>query len=144
MRDLDTIVVDTNVLVAALRSRNGASHLLVRNIGMGQFTTAVSTALVLEYESVLAGQAHLLGFSKKELEGFIDYIVSVSLLVPISFRWRPFLRDPADECILELAVAANAKNIVTYNKRDFVGVTERFGIRVLDGREFLILTGGMQ
>lgn len=70
-----------------------------------------------------------------------DFLVGVSRRVPIHFRWRPFLPDVADECFLELAVAAGADTIVTYNKKHFTGVTETFGIKILDAREFLLRIG---
>lgn len=135
------IIIDTNVLVAALRSRSGASFKLIEALGKGLFETSVSTAIILEYEDVLMRHYEELGLTSTDVRLFIDYIVKVSRRVPIHFRWRPFLRDPGDECFLELAVAAAAHSIITYNKRDFTGVDERFGITIMDAREFLIQIG---
>ena len=137
MNGMPEIIVDTNVLVAALRSRRGASFRLVDGLGRGRYTCCVSTAAVLEYEDVLLRQADAMGYAVDDIRDFLDFVVRVSRCVPIHYRWRPFLPDAGDECFLELAVAARARAIVTYNKRHFPGVFEQFGIKVLDAREFL-------
>jgi predicted nucleic acid-binding protein len=131
------IDIDTNVLAAAMRSRNGASFALFKAIGTGLFRHAVSTAVDLEYEDVLLRQAEALGYTEADVVSVIDYIIGSAILVPIHYRWRPFLRDPSDECLLELAVAAGAGAIVTYNKKDFRDVESKFGIRIQTALEFL-------
>jgi len=141
MAALPQIVLDTNVLVSALRSGRGASFRLVYGLGRDLYVPCLSTAVVLEYEDVLLRQAPRLGYTSEDVRDFVDFVVSASRCVPIHFRWRPFLHDAGDECFLELAVAAGATAIVTYNKRDFRGVPEQFGIKVLDAREFLISIG---
>jgi putative PIN family toxin of toxin-antitoxin system len=137
------IVIDTNVLAAAMRSRNGASFVLLKAIGTGLFRHAVSTAVALEYEDVLLRQAEALGYTEADVARVIDYVIGSAILVPIHYRWRPFLRDPSDECLLELAVAAGAEAIVTYNKKDFRDVESTFGIRIETALEFLQEKGVM-
>ncbi|MFN9732813.1 MAG: PIN domain-containing protein [Microcystis sp.] len=58
----------------------------------------------------------------------------------IFFLWRPFLRDPKDDMVLELAVKAGCQSIITYNTRDFAGV-EQFGLCLLEPSGFLRLIG---
>lgn len=129
------IVIDTNVLVAALRSQLGAAYKLLMLLESGKFETHLSVPLVLEYEYAAKAQASHI-FNLNELDDVIDYICSVSRLHSIYFLWRPFLNDPKDDLVLELAVAAECKIIVTFNKPDFRGV-EQFGIRTLTPHEFL-------
>lgn len=135
------IVLDTNVLVAALRSRNGASFALIQQVGANApFQLCVSVPLVLEYESVLKRRTNL---NEAEVRTVVDYFCSVADLREIHFLWRPFLRDPADEMVLEVAVEAEANVIVTHNIRDFENVEATFGIQVLKPSKFLIkLQGG--
>lgn len=130
------VVLDTNVLVAGVRSRRGASFELLSRIGTGEFDIAVSVPLVLEYEDVLLRHLPATSLNEANIRDIIDYICSVATRQPIFFLWRPKLRDPGDDLVLELAVAANCDVIVTHNVRDFVGV-ERFRIRVLNPGMFL-------
>jgi len=129
------IVLDTNVLVAALRSKRGASHELVRSIGRADWRLNVSVALALEYEDVLKRNGVFQGVSEAEIDDFLDYVFRTSNLVPFVLRQRPTLRDPDDERILEVAVACRAM-IVTHNKRDFAGA-EGLGVPVRTPSEFL-------
>ena len=130
------VVLDTNVLVAGLRSRLGASFRLISLIGEGKFGINLSVPLVLEYEEVLIRQQRDLGLTTSDVDDFLDYLCSVANLHEVYFLWRPHLRDPKDEMILELAVKARCEYIVTYNERDFRGV-QKFGIQTMTAREFL-------
>jgi putative PIN family toxin of toxin-antitoxin system len=132
------IVLDTNVLLAGLRSRTGASFRLLSLIGASAFETVVSVPLVLEYEAILMRHARELGLTRQDVEDTIDYLCQVSELREIHFLWRPTLRDPGDEFVLELAVAAGCHCIVTHNTRDFDGA-EAFGVSIVTPREFLRL-----
>lgn len=134
------IVIDTNVLVAALRSRSGASFKLLSLVNKGRFQISLSVPLTLEYEDVLMRQLPHLVLTADEVVKLLNYLCRVAYLHPIFFLWRPFLKDPKDEMILELAVAGSCTYIVTFNKRDFVGV-RKFGIRVVTPREFLVEIG---
>lgn len=134
------IVIDTNVVIAAQRSKRGASSKLMSLIGTGRFDLHISVPLVLEYEEVLLRQELQLGLTSRDVDDLLDAICALAEHHQIHFLWRPFLRDEKDEMLLELAVASNCDYLVTYNKRDFRGV-EKFGIRVVDSREFLQAIG---
>ena len=129
------VVLDTNVLVASLRSKRGASHRILESVGTGQWQLNVSVALALEYEEVMKRPNLLPGFTEADVDGFLDYLFSASNLVPFVRRQRPTLPDPNDDRILEVAVQCQAV-IVTHNLRDFVGA-ERLGIAVQSPADFL-------
>jgi uncharacterized protein len=121
------IVADTNVLVSACIGRGPASKVIEACLS-GQLTPMLSLALYLEYEDVVNRTAPFLRarlnmFERNEM---LDAMLSKSTLVEISYRWRPNLRDEADNHLMDLAVAANARYLVTSNIRDFVGGELRF------------------
>lgn len=130
------VVLDTNILVAALRSRNGGSFKLLSLVGLGKFEINVSVPLVLEYEEVLTRLCADVKLAKQDIADLLDYLCHVAKRREVYFLWRPSLKDPQDEMILELAVTAGCRHIITHNKRDFAGA-ERYGIEVLDAKEFL-------
>lgn len=134
------IVIDTNVLVSALKSSNGASYKLISILPNLQFISVISVPLVIEYEAVLKRVDLPSQITNEDIEDFIDYICGMSEHQDIYFLWRPFLPDPFDDHILEVAVASKCDAIVTYNKRDFKGV-EKFGLKLLDPKELLIEIG---
>ena len=129
------IVIDTNVLVSALRSRRGASFKLVSVLPSDEFSIAISVPLVLEYEDALK-RLESSAITSQDIGNFVEFLCKIGHHQEIFFLWRPFLPDPSDDHVLEVAVAAGCDAIVTYNKRNFKGI-ERFGLRVLDPREFL-------
>lgn len=131
------VVLDTNVLVAAIRSQQGASFELLRRVGDGSFEIAVSVALALEYESVLLRHVVESHLTSHDVTNLVDFLCEIAAWQEIFFLWRPYLRDPNDDLVLELAVAASCDAVVTHNTRDFVG-TERFGIEVLTPAAFLL------
>ena len=130
------IVLDTNVLVSALRSRNGASFKLLTLIDNGDFKLNISVPLFLEYESVTLRESLKLPLNKADILNILNYLAQVSNKREIFFLWRPFLKDPKDDLVLEVAVESKSKVIITYNKKDFVGVN-KFGIKILTPKEFL-------
>ena len=131
------IVVDTNVLYAGLRSRRGASHRLLREIGRhASFRIHLSVPLVLEYEEIAKRHARTLGLTHRDIDDVLDYLCSVAGLHDIFYLWRPFLPDPEDDMLLELAVEAGCQRIVTFNQRDFRGI-EQFALRAVTPQEFL-------
>jgi len=137
MTELLTVVLDTNVLESAFRSRRGASYAVLSQVGTGRFDVAISVPLMLEYEEVLLRQVTDGGERTNEsVRDVLDYLCQVGKQQPIYFRWRPTLADANDDMVLELAVAASCNVIVTHNRRDFRGV-HRFGIRVLGPAELL-------
>ena len=129
-------VLDSSVLVAALRSRQGTSFELLRRLRARRFTVAISVPLALEYEAVLVRHAGELGLAHSEVVGLVDYLCEVGKRHDIHFLWRPTLTDPRDEFVLELAVAAGCDAIVTFNVRDFAGA-QRFGVAVMTPAAFL-------
>jgi len=135
------VVLDTSVLIAGVRSRGGASFQLLSRIGTGAFDIAVSVPLVLEYEDALMRHLPATALNGGDVQDLIDYICSVAVPHEVFYLWRPNLRDPGDDLVLELAVAANCDAIVTHNVRDFAGVS-RFGLRLLTPGEFLRELGG--
>ena len=129
------IVLDTNVLVSALKSSLGTSFRLLSMVEHGSFTVHVSTTLVTEYEAVLKRGNILL--ADEEIDDIVDFICSRAVLNKIFYLWRPVLKDPGDDFILELAVKANAI-IVTWNEADFKNAA-KFGVTVMTPRKFLAL-----
>lgn len=123
-------VLDTDVMVAAMRSASGASAELVRMLRRREIEVAVSVALVLEYEAVLKRPEHLLaaGASSAEAESMIDTLIFFAQPVFVDYRWRPQTRDPADEMVLEAAINADVDAIITFNRRDFGEAPAQFGI----------------
>ena len=131
------VVIDTNVLYAGLRSRRGTSFLLLQEIGRNRaFRVHLSVPLVLEYEEVAKRNSRALGLSHEDIDDVLDYLCSVAGLHDIFYLWRPYLPDPEDDMLLELAVEARCSRIVTFNQRDFHGV-EQFGVRAVRPQEFL-------
>ncbi len=131
------IVLDTNVLVAALRSNLGAAFLLLSLIGQSEkFDINLSVPLVMEYEDVTLRDGLLPKMSRAAIVDVLDYLCIVGTQKDIFFLWRPFLKDPKDDMVLELAVEAQCDYIVTFNQKDFVGV-EQFGIQALTPYQFL-------
>jgi len=132
------IVLDTNVLVSALRSKNGASHRLLSLLGDDRWRPNLTVAVVLEYEAVLKRECADFGLTEQDIDEVLDAICSQSGLHRVYFLWRPAASDPDDDLILEAAVASHSELIVTFNARDFADAG-RFGIRCLTPKEFLIL-----
>lgn len=134
------IVIDTNVLVAALRSNRGASYKILMLIDSGRFETCISVPIVLEYEAVAKKQTKATGLTVSDMDDIIDYICAVATPRKVFYLWRPVLRDPKDDMVLELAVSAGCQYIVTFNKADF-GEARQFGIKIISPKEFLEVIG---
>ena len=133
---LASVVLDTNVIVAALPSRRGTSARVLYLVGRGLVEVNVSVPVVLEYEAVLKRPGTVPAYTPAALDELIDGLCAVARLRPVDFRWRPQLTDPSDEAVLELAVAAGGAPIVTWNVRHFRGA-ERFGVAVRTPPELL-------
>jgi putative PIN family toxin of toxin-antitoxin system len=132
------VVLDTSVLIAAARSRRGASRALLSRLPDGHFTPVVSVPLFVEYRATLLRPENLLGRTPAQAERFLDFLLSVSHHQTVFYLWRPALPDPDDDFILELAVAAGCRYIVTHNLRDFRG-SARWGIAAVTPGTFLQL-----
>jgi predicted nucleic acid-binding protein len=133
------VVLDTSVLVAAARSRLGASHFLIRSIPAPEFEICLSVGLYTEWQGVLTRPEHLPpGQTAEDALGFLRYLASRAHLQEIHFLWRPFLPDADDDMVLELAFAAGCRYVVTHNVNDFRG-SERLGVKAVTPRDFLNL-----
>jgi putative PIN family toxin of toxin-antitoxin system len=130
------VVLDTSVLVAAARSKRGASNALLDLLPCSAFTPAVSVSAFIEYRDVLLRPENLLHRPADQAEAFLDFLLSVSFLQKIHFLWRPALPDPDDDLFLELAVAARCAYIITHNIRDFRGA-EKWGVSAATPADFL-------
>lgn len=131
------IVIDTSVLVAASRSRNGASYQLVSMLPTPRFEIALTIALYMEWQAILTRPEHRpSGVSVNAVLGFLRYLTSIAHLQDVHFLWRPFLRDPDDDMVLECAVASGSKFIVTHNMRDFKRV-EELKVKAITPGDFL-------
>jgi putative PIN family toxin of toxin-antitoxin system len=131
------IVIDTNVFVSALRSRNGASFKLLSMLGKDKFIVSLSVPLIIEYEGAAKRISRSIKLSHSDIDDILDYLCSVSEQRKIHFLWRPFLKDPADDMVLELAVVSESEYILTtYNKKDFQG-SEKFGVKIITPKGFL-------
>ena len=130
------VVLDTNVIVSALRSRKGASFKVVSQIGKSLFQLSVSVPLVLEYESAAKRVSKLVGLTYSDIDDIVDYICKVAEHREIYYLWRPFLKDPKDDMVLEVAVESESEFIVTHNIRDFVGI-EQFGLQAITPKQLL-------
>jgi len=130
-------VIDTSVLVAAIRSPNGASKALIDAALSGRVEMLISTALILEYEAVLTRVEHLSvsELSHGDVVRLIDAICRTAIRVKTHWQWRPQLHDPDDEMVLETAINGSANAIVTFNRSDFLRATRVFDLKVLSPRE---------
>lgn len=125
------VVFDTSVLVAATRSRRGASFALVSSIPSRDFEICLSVPLYAEWQDVLTRPEHLPpGRTADDALSFLRYLAAEAHLQEVYYLWRPFLRDADDDMVLELAVAASCAHIVTHNPRDFLGSVQ-FGVEAV-------------
>jgi predicted nucleic acid-binding protein len=115
-----------------MRSPTGASAALLRAARKEKVVIVANVALALEYEATCLLAEHRLaaGLDLQEATDFIDPVVALCEPVENSFLWRPQLRDPSDELVLEAAVNGQAKAIVTFNLRDFGDAAAGFGVEL--------------
>ncbi|MBU1667159.1 putative toxin-antitoxin system toxin component, PIN family [bacterium] len=145
------IVMDTDVFLSSLFSKQGASHRLVTWIvkqykNSNKQYNVISNTQVIEFLAVLTRDKNLkrANLNKDDVETFIDGICLISFHQKINFLWRPFLRDKDDDMVLEVAFNAKADYIVTHNIKDFEGVEDKFEIKVLTPKEFLLTIGELK
>ena len=134
------IIIDTNVLLSAVRSQLGASFLLLSLIEDSRFQINLSVALALEYEDVLKRPELNNNLTPQETDDVIDFLCQNANLREIFYLWRPTLSDPKDDFVLELAVESGCDYIVTFNVKDFAKA-EMFGIKAIKPSEFLRIIG---
>ena len=131
-------VFDTNVIISALKSTQGASFQLIGLVRSGVLRPAVTAPLVFEYDDVACRPGFLPHLLPTEMTAFFDRFVSVSSQHKVHFLWRPLLRDPKDDMVLEAAVAASADYLITFNTSDFEGASS-LGVRVVTPPQILSL-----
>jgi putative PIN family toxin of toxin-antitoxin system len=129
------LVLDTAMMVAAIRSDAGASRRLLQSVLERRrgLTVLVSVPLLIEYEAVMTQPEHLkvAGLSVQDVGAILDAIAEIAEPVKLAYLWRPTLPDIDDDMVLEAAVNGRADGIVTFNLRDFAPSAEQFGIRAL-------------
>lgn len=132
------VVLDTNILFAAAGSATGASNLVLRYVAAGRLVPMATTAVFLEYADVLSRPLTAVQTKRTtdELMTFLDDIASQCVPVKVWWSFRPGVRDPKDEAVMEAAFNGMAECIVTHNVRDFVGA-ERFGVKIVTPGELL-------
>ena len=133
------IVLDTCVLVSAARSRRGASFALLAALPHPKFQICLSVGVYTEWQAVLTRSEHLPKGADANLAlGLVRYLASLAHLQDVYFLWRPFLKDPDDDMVLECAVAASCQYIVTHNVKDFRR-SEQLGVKAITPADFLQL-----
>lgn len=136
------IILDTNVLVSALRSDMGASYKIVSQLPSESFQIALTVPLYLEYQAVLTRPENMTGASNRnDIFNFLRYLCSIAHQQKVFFLWRPRLGDPEDDMVLEAAIASQSRYIVTHNLRHFSDrdIEEQFGITPVSPQAFLHL-----
>lgn len=133
------VVLDTNVLVAGLSSRLGASYQLLLRLRNNEFRLLASIPLWLEYESVLKRDEirRLHGLSHRKVDVFLAGLANFCDPITLHYLWRPQLTDPNDEMVFETTLNAQADALVTFNVTDFELATKLFGVNLIQPREFL-------
>lgn len=131
-------VLDTNVMVAALRSRRGASFQILLRLRLGDWTAVLSNHLLYEYEEVLKRNTSELGLSLADVDELLNAVSARAEEWTLPPDWQPVLADPDDEPLVQLAEESGAKLIVTHNTGHLQPATQR-GIQVLPPRQFLAM-----
>ena len=130
------VVIDTNVIVSALKSTRGASHKLLLSLPEGKYLPCISVPLFVEYESVTKRVGLVNHLKPEDVDVILNYILSKSSIRKVFYLWRPILKDPKDDLVLEVAVESQSKYIITFNKKDFKGC-EKFGLKAVTPQEFM-------
>lgn len=126
--------------MSGLQSRNGFSFKLLSIIDDERFQVFLSVPLLLEYEEVSKRNKSKIKLEKTDIDSVLDYFCSIADKRKIFYLWRPYLKDPKDDMILELAVESECDYIITFNKKDFEGI-ERFGLKAITPKKFLEIIG---
>jgi putative PIN family toxin of toxin-antitoxin system len=135
---MQRVIIDSNILVAAVRSDRGWSHKLISSLGIDpRWQPFVSAPLLQEYAEQIHDPRHTPHWSTAERDDFLDYLCASARWCDIHFLWRPLLPDEDDHLVLEAAVASAAQVIITFNKRD-LGAAQTFGIALMTPKEFLL------
>jgi putative PIN family toxin of toxin-antitoxin system len=133
------VVLDTSVIVAGLRTRAGAGNAVLRLVAKRRLVPLATPPLFLEYEDVLKRPEQRLahGLALEAIDEFLAELAALIEPVDVHFQWRPQVRDPNDEMVLEAAINGEADALVTYNIADFASAGERFAIPIIRPPELL-------
>ena len=130
------VVLDTNIIFSGLYSTLGASFQVLRALTVGKIQPVLSVALLFEYEDVLKRNSRKIGFSHQDIDAFLDNMCKLSSVQTIYYLWRPFLPDPKNDHVLELAVASQIKKIATFNAKNFKNI-DKFGVKIISPKRLL-------
>ncbi len=133
------VVIDTNIWISALISRDGTSREIIRLALMGKISPQISTPLLIEHESVIKRNKiqKLCSLNIEEQEELLQAYLATCKWNEIFYLWRPNLKDKNDDFLVELAVASNSSAIITDNKQDLIANELHFNFEVLTAKEFL-------
>ena len=137
------IVIDTNVFVSGLRTKQGMSHQLLSFLDGDLFQPVVTVPLVVEYEKSLCDPKVKVPFTAKDIRKYLNYVFTISDCRKVYFLWRPYLKGPKDDMVLEAAVSGQCEYIVTFNTKDFKNI-EKFGIAAITPGDFLRMKGELK
>ena len=135
------VVLDTNIIIAGLYSKRGASYQLLKAVISGDLSFAISPLVAFEYEGIIHQKIEegFLKISKEDCGRILDALFSMATIVWKPFQVRPVLSDLSDDKILECAISCDCTHIITFNKKHFpAAITAPFGIKVMSAGEFLI------
>jgi putative PIN family toxin of toxin-antitoxin system len=131
-------VLDTNVIIAALRSSSGASHALLMAADRGEFEPALSVPLLAEYEEVISRPSTGLSLPQYAIDSILNRLCQVAHRQRIHYLWRPHLPDPKDDMVFEVALASQSGHLVTFNAKDFTPAAQ-WGISIVTPAQFIKL-----
>ena len=134
------IVIDTNVILAGLRSNKGASYKLLSLLNDQRFQINISATLIFEYEAILKREEQKIGLTNEDIDEIINGICHLSNHHEIFYIWRPLAKDKDDDFLLDFALKCQAQFIISYNDKDLKPI-EKFGISILTPKQFLQLLG---
>ena len=139
------VILDTNVLVSALRSQYGASYAVLQALDQDRFEIALTLPLYLEYRDVLGRDSMVPPeLTQNDVIDFCQGLAEMAHLHDVHYLWRPWVHDPKDDLVLEAALAASARQVVTHNVKDFVGkgIEDGLGVQIVTPASFLKILGG--
>lgn len=134
------IVIDTNVILAGLRSKKGASYKLLTMLNDQRFQINISATLIFEYEEVLKREQQQISLTNEDIDDIINGICYLANHHEIFYIWRPLAKDKDDDFLIDLALKCQAQFIISYNNKDLKPI-EKFGISILTPKQFLQLLG---
>ena len=134
------IVIDTNVILAGLRSKNGASYKLLSILNDKRFQINISATLIFEYEEILKREKQQIGLTNEEIDDIINGICYLANHHDIFYIWRPLAKDKDDDFLIDLALKCQAQFIISYNDKDLRPI-EKFGVSIITPKQFLQLLG---